>query len=86
MKKSIFACLFLGAALAGCTTLSGEYIITAHDQNGNPVSSSISSRAQGKGIYTVRDAICSAYPNAIVVIKNAHTGEELEDESPYQCK
>ena len=41
---------------------------------------------QGRGIYTVRNALCQASPGATVIIRDNATGKELSGESPYQCR
>ena len=67
--------LLLGASLlvlGGCKTFGGHY--------------KKSFLAQGSGIYTVRNALCSSYPKATVIIRDIDADQELEGESPYHCK
>jgi hypothetical protein len=72
-------------SLVGCMTMTGNYTITAKDIDGKELSKNIVLTAQGRRIYLVRNALCSLHPNAIVMIKDSKTGEELKSESPYQC-
>jgi len=74
------------AGLAGCLTLSGSYEVTAKDRNGQPLSEGLRMTAQGSGIYTWRNALCSAHSGAIVTIIDLDTGKELTSESPYHCR
>lgn len=71
--------------LAGCVTMSGSYSVTAYDAQGKLLNEKMQLVAEGSGIYTTRNAICQAYPQAIVRIKEVKTGAELKSESPYQC-
>lgn len=81
---------FVGAVLAifltGCVTLSGTYILSAHDESGKDLTKNMQLMAQGRGIYTVINALCVSYPKSIIVIRDATTGEELKGESPWQCR
>jgi len=70
--------------LSGCVTLSGTYAVTAVRADGTPAKVNI--MAEGRGIYTARNAICASEPGATVTIKDARTGQELRSESPYKCK
>jgi hypothetical protein len=72
-------------ALAGCITMTGNYEVTAHDASGKELSKG-KFLAHGSGIYTVRNSLCSVYPKAIVTIKDVESEQELEGESPYQCR
>jgi len=76
----------LGVFLAGCLVLSGTYTLAAFDRNGKNLTEKINIIAEGRRIYTVRNALCINYPGATVVIRDAKTGEELKSESPYRCK
>lgn len=76
----------LAASLAGCLTLSGDYVVTAKDRNGNPLATGLRMTAHGSGIYTWRNALCSAHPGAIVTITDLYSGKELTSESPYHCR
>ena len=42
--------------------------------------------AQGRMIYTMRNAICANNPGATVHITDIHSGKELKSESPYKCR
>lgn len=84
MKSVVFCLIAFG--LSGCITLSGNYALAAKDANGKPISSNISWRAQGNGIYTARNAICRVYPGAVITITDTDTGKELESESPHTCR
>jgi uncharacterized membrane protein len=72
-------------ALAGCITMTGNYEVSARDESGKALSNG-KFLAQGSGIYTVRNSLCSVYPKAIVTIKNVETDEELDGESPFHCR
>lgn len=71
--------------LSGCVTLSGTYVVSATDAEGRDLSSNLRFTADGSRIYTVRNALCSAHPGAVVHIKDVQTGQELRSESPYTC-
>lgn len=78
-------CLFISLGLvAGCVTVSGNYRVSAVGAGGEKLADNI--LAQGRGIYAVRNAICSQYPRATVLISDAQTGQPLSGESPYQCR
>ena len=70
--------------LSGCVTMTGNYTVTAVDARGKPIDTVF--QAQGRSIYTARNAICAAYPKAVVTIRAEKTGQELKSESPYQCR
>jgi hypothetical protein len=72
--------------LSGCVTLSGTYVVSATDAEGRDLSSNVRMTADGGRIYTVRNALCSAHPGAVVHIKDVQSGEELRSDSPYTCK
>jgi hypothetical protein len=74
------------ALLSGCVTISGNYNIKAVDDQGQDVLNGAVLMAQGKGIYTVRNAICRANPKATVIITDLKTGQELKSESPHRCR
>jgi hypothetical protein len=69
---------------AGCVTMSGNYIVTAVNTQGQDIN--IVFHVQGRHIYTARNGICAAHPKATVIIRVSETGKELEGESPYQCR
>lgn len=83
--KHLIALLGAVALLTGCMTLSGTYQLSLQDAKGQPLSQNINITAQGSGIYTVRNAMCSAHPGATVIIRDLKSGEELKSESPYKC-
>lgn len=83
--KHLIALLGAVALLTGCMTLSGTYQLSLQDGKGQPLSQNINITAQGSGIYTVRNAMCSAHPGATVIIRDLKSGEELKSESPYKC-
>lgn len=72
--------------LSGCVTLSGSYELSAADAGGKELTPGLALTAQGRGIYTVRNALCQRYPGAIVTIKDLKTGEQLRGESPFRCR
>ena len=85
MKKMILlSCPVL--FLTGCLTMTGTYKISAVDSSGRELSSGLTLTAQGRGIYSVRNALCQRYPGASVIIKDSKTDEQLRGESPFQCR
>lgn len=84
VKYAICAILLL--ALSGCVTMSGEYIMTAHDASGAQIKKLGTFVAQDHNIYPIRNAFCLNAPGATVIIRDAKTGEELRSESPYHCR
>lgn len=84
MTRLISICLLF--LVSGCVTLSGNYTLSAYDAEGNLLNKNVVSMASGSGIYTVRNALCLAYPKSTVVIIDQKTGKPLESESPYQCR
>lgn len=76
--------LLLATLVSGCVTLSGNYMVSATKPDGTSIPLDV--MAQGSGIYTARNAICSAYPQATVRITDVATGTELASESPYRCR
>jgi len=75
----------LPIVLSGCMTLSGNYEVSAVDQQGNPLGKNMRMVANGSGVYTARNALCIANPGAIVHIKSVENGNNLDSESPYRC-
>lgn len=75
---------WIALILSGCITMSGNYIVTAVDAQGKAINARFV--AQGRHIYTARNAICATYPGAVVTIRDADSGKELESESPSHCK
>jgi len=85
--KTLFISLGL-LFLISCSTLAGYpgyYSIKAYDSNGNRLDG-INLINAGSTIYTTIKGTCLAFPGATLVIKNTKTGQELSEESPYQCK
>ena len=80
------ACL----ALASCATATdtNTYTVVARDSAaGKDIPGpSYTALGGGRAIYTIRNALCSAHPGAVVIITNQKTGEELKSESPYKCR
>nr|WP_218878571.1 hypothetical protein [Pseudomonas flavescens] len=66
-------------------TLSGVYELSLQDKDGKPLRQNMTMVAEGSGIYTMRNAMCSAHPGATVIIKDVESGAELKSESPYRC-
>jgi uncharacterized lipoprotein YajG len=83
--KSLTALLITSALLTGCMTLSGTYQLSLQDADGQPLPQNINMTAQGSGIYSARNAMCSVHPHATVIIRDLESGEELKSESPYKC-
>jgi hypothetical protein len=84
MKK--LALVAVCAIFAGCVTLSGTYNVVARDPATGADLPGPNFMAQGSGIYSVRNALCSRNPGALIVITDTQTGQELKSESPYKCK
>ena len=83
MLKRFLIC-FGAFCLSGCVTMSGTYKVNGIRSDGTTVRPQFT--AEGRHIYTARNAICAAYPDATVTIVDISTGEELTSESPYKCK
>ena len=66
--------------------MSGNYNVKAVDANGNELGKGLKMMAQGRHIYTARNALCSNYPKATIIITDLETGQELKGESPYRCR
>lgn len=83
--KSVFTsiALLLGAA---CSTPQGYFGFEATDAQGKPINTGMVMTADGRGIYTVLSAYCSAYRGATIVIRNIQTKEELKPQSPHRCR
>lgn len=81
IKAFIVSMLF-----TGCMTMSGYYNVDAYNSSGELLSKNIKMTVQGSSIYSVRNAMCSAYPKSTVIIRDVKTGEQLSSESPYQCR
>lgn len=78
----VATCMFL----ASCMTTSGTYTVAAYDPaTGNAFPGPLII-AEGRSIYTARNALCIAHANATVVISDLGTGQELKSESPYKCR
>lgn len=74
------------AALAGCATVKGTYVLNAYDATGKELGGNMQLTATGRSLYAIRNALCSTYPQAVVRIKGVTTQEELKSDSPYQCR
>jgi len=72
--------------LSGCATLTGTYELKAYDNTGKPIQMRMRMIAEGRGIYTARNAICIAHPGATVTIVETRTKQELAGESPHRCR
>lgn len=72
--------------LSGCVTLSGNYKVSLQSEPGEGSTGSPQIFAQGSGIYSAINALCINHPGAIVVVRNASTGQELKSESPHKCR
>ncbi|MDR0478125.1 MAG: hypothetical protein LBH14_09375 [Desulfobulbaceae bacterium] len=85
--KIIFSALGLAAvaALSGCLTLSGDYVVAVESPDGQPIVSNVILMAHGSGIYTMMNAACAANPGAIVRVRDIKTHQELASESPKKC-
>lgn len=70
--------------LGGCKTFGGHYELDAVDANGHKLNKK-PFLAQGSGIYTVRNTLCTSYPKATVIIRDVDADQELAGESPHHC-
>lgn len=84
--KSLLLSVLATAFLNGCATTKGTYTVTPVDDNGKNLSPNLVFTAQGSGIYSARNAMCSKYKGATILIKDIKTNQELKGESPYKCK
>ncbi len=84
MRLFHLSLLALVGLAAGCVTMSGNYRVSAIDANGVELVKGIF--AQGRTIYSVRNAICSQHSKATVIITDMQTGQPLSSESPYKCR
>lgn len=73
-------------ALSACSIPKGSYKFEAFDAKDKPINLPISLLATGTGVYTAINALCTNYRGAKVVIRDIKTNEELEGESPHQCR
>lgn len=84
LNKSALLLIYGTLMLSGCVTTTGNYTVTAVDAQGKPLNAVF--HVQGRHIYTARNGICAARPGAVVTIRSMANGQNLEGESPYQCK
>ncbi|HGN3264610.1 hypothetical protein [Pseudomonas aeruginosa] len=84
MRLCYLSLIFFVGLASGCVTVNGNYRVSAIDANGAELVKGIS--AQGRAIYSVRNAICSQHSNATVIITDMQTGKALSGESPYKCR
>jgi hypothetical protein len=82
--KKVYLCFTL--LLTACATTSGTNNVYAVDNKGQEINNKIQLISQGSSIYASRNALCSMYPDAQIIIKDVETGKELEGESGYQCR
>lgn len=86
MKKTTILLLGITTfASIGCVTTNGVYLVDAYDAKGEKLNQ-VNLSAQGSGIYSARNALCLSYPKAKIIIRDIKTNEELQSESPYQCR
>ena len=86
-NKSTFVVTSMALLLAtACSTPQGHFGFEATDSQGKPINTGMVLTADGRGIYTVLSAFCSAYRGATVVIRDVKTKEELKPQSPHRCK
>lgn len=75
-----------GVLLSGCLTLSGNYEIKAYNQEGEQLDPKIVWYAEGRGVYTVRNALCMVHPEATLITIDLDTGKQHPSESPHRCR
>ena len=79
--------LICALLLSACTALfSKEYSIEAYSSNGKLLSKRADLYSNKAGIETARDALCKAYPRAIIQVRNNITSQEVKEYSPYRCR
>lgn len=81
----------LGTALAGiffsgCMGVSGFYNLDAYNSSGELLTKNVRFTAEGSGLNTSINGMCSAFPKSTIIISNTKTGEQLAGTSPYQCR
>lgn len=84
MVRQVLLVGSIALSLSGCVTLSGTYVITATRADGTPIN--VHMMAEGRGIYTAKNAICAAEPGATITIRDVETKQELKSESPHKCR
>lgn len=72
--------------LSACALPKGNYKFEAFDAKDQPINLPLRLYATGTRIYTVIHALCTTYRGAKVIIRDIETNEELEGESPHQCR
>ena len=85
------AVLPLAAALAlsGCLSVSnGIYRLEAYDPAGRRLLPDMQTAADGRNVYTVRNALCASLKgqSATIRIYRANNGEEVRSESSHRCR
>ena len=88
MPKRLTLALLIanGSLLSGCLTMSGNYEIKAYNQEGERLDPNMVWYAEGRGVYTVRNALCMAHPEATLITTDLETGDEHPSESPHRCR
>jgi hypothetical protein len=76
-------CAFTISACVSIRVETGEYNITAYDKQGTKLRQIALVTNRTADIYSVRNALCSAFSQATIVIKNP-SGDDFEP--PYKCK
>ena len=85
MNKYIYLSSVL--LISACSVLgSKEYSIEAYSANGKFLSKRADLDSNRAGIETARDALCKAYPRAIIKVRSNVTKQEIKQYSPYRCR
>jgi len=84
--KYFMMTMMAGISFSGCMTMSGYYHVDAYNTSGELLTKNTKMTVEGSSIYMVRNGMCSAFPKSVIVIRDAKTGEQLSNESPYQCR
>lgn len=82
----IFIGVLVLLSTSGCISIRvepGEYNITAYDKQGAKLREIALVTNRTVDIYSVRNALCSTFSHATIVIKNPSGGDF---EAPYKCK
>ncbi|MFZ5375477.1 MAG: hypothetical protein ACOZBX_08060 [Campylobacterota bacterium] len=84
--KGLLAVGWIGMIFAGCSGVSGYYNVDAYNESGELLTKNVRFTTDGSGVYTTVNGMCSAYPKAVVIVRDTKTGEQLKGISPHRCR